>query len=1038
MHVLCVAEKPSIAKSVSQILSGGTQRVRPTQNKYIKNYDFTYPQTNSTFTVTSVSGHILEHNFDANHNKWDSCDPIELFDATIYTVVKKEAKEIEKNLIAEARKAHTLMIWTDCDREGEHIGSEVETLCRKGKANIVVKRARFSAIIPQQIHHAAQHPVELDRAQCDAVLARIHLDLRIGASFTRLQTKRLQVKFPQLSKMISYGPCQFPTLGFVVDRYNMVKAFRPEPFWYIYLSILSQGQDATEVPFTWHRGHLFDQGLVDVLYLTVMNTTRSRVVSVTAKETKKFKPYPLTTVDLQKAGSRLLKLSPKRILDIAESLYQKGFLSYPRTETDQYDPQFDFDTLIDKQIADVAWGAFATGLKNGGFQAPRRGRKNDKAHPPIHPTAHVSNLTGDDKKVYDYITRRFLASCSKDALGQETKIEVEHGRERFRATGLIVLERNYLEVFPYDKWSTKELPVMREGQEFTPHALEVREGQTTSPSLLTEADLVSEMDKNGIGTDATIASHIQTIIDREYVIARQRGSTKFLVPSTLGIGLVDGYNAIEHEKSLSKPELRRDTEHDMESICERTKTKAQVLQENVALYREMFAKTRLNFARIENSVEGRLHGNAVGYDDDFANDVFGGEGGDGGGGGDDGDGDGDGGGGGGGGRGGRGGRGGGGGNRGGGGRGAARGGRGSASAPSSRRGRGGGGAAARRNDDDDDSPPPPPVSRRRPPNSASNASTRVGNAAAGPGVRCNCGVPASEKAMDDGRRHWTCGQNATCQFFQWMDGPSRQVAPRSRTGAGVSGAIKKQCQCNKDAVLLVTKKGANEGRKFWKCPNPQGSTCSYFEWANEDEIEGVPVVNEGYGGGAGSRTTSFGNSGDGGGGSGSGAASGSSDCFKCGQAGHWASNCPNGGAGSSNVASSSLGGGAPRSSRSQNASGGASTSRECFNCGQEGHFASSCPSAGAGSSRPQAGGDNICFKCQEPGHYANACPNGGTSGGAKRTASGGRGKRARARGRSTSSRARGRGRKRAKSSAGNDDGEQFDFSEDDGLGFDNF
>lgn len=90
------------------------------------------------------------------------------------------------------------------------------------------------------------------------------------------------------------------------------------------------------------------------------------------------KPLPLTTVDLQKAGSRLLRISPKKILDvcshilsapvanifhnqIAERLYQQGFLSYPRTETDQFDPQFDFMTLIDKQTVDPTWGAFATG-----------------------------------------------------------------------------------------------------------------------------------------------------------------------------------------------------------------------------------------------------------------------------------------------------------------------------------------------------------------------------------------------------------------------------------------------------------------------------------------------------------------------------------------------------------------------------------------------------------------------------------------------------------------------------------------------------
>lgn len=139
----------------------------------------------------------------------------------------------------------------------------------------------------------------------------------------------------------------------------------------------------------------------------------------------------------------------------------------------------------------------------------------------------------------------------------------------------MVTERNYLDVFPYDKWSDKELPHFEEGETFNPSVCELKEGQTTRPNLLTEADLVSLMDKNGIGkqclvesdffalkltigTDATIAQHIQTIIDRDYVIERMQGATKYLVPSTLGIGLVEGYNEIGFDRSLSRPEMRRE------------------------------------------------------------------------------------------------------------------------------------------------------------------------------------------------------------------------------------------------------------------------------------------------------------------------------------------------------------------------------------------------------------------------------------------------------------------------------------------------
>lgn len=134
--------------------------------------------------------------------------------------------------------------------------------------------------------------------------------------------------------------------------------------------------------------------------------------------------------------------------------------------------------------------------------------------------------------------------------------------------------RNYLDVYVYDKWNGNILPEFEVGETFMPTSIDMEEGTTTSPKLLTEADLVSLMDKNGIGTypdplllthtdaigvgtDATIAEHINKIVQREYAVKQREGNIEYLVPSTLGIGLVEGYNAIGFDDSLTKPNLRR-------------------------------------------------------------------------------------------------------------------------------------------------------------------------------------------------------------------------------------------------------------------------------------------------------------------------------------------------------------------------------------------------------------------------------------------------------------------------------------------------
>ena len=127
---------------------------------------------------------------------------------------------IERTLHREARRCNTLIIWTDGDREGEHIGFEIIKACQHVKPNIRLYRAKFSEITPQAVHRAALNLVAPDENVSNAVAVRQELDLRIGAAFTRFQTLRLQKRFPDAlaEQLISYGSCQFPTLGFVVGE----------------------------------------------------------------------------------------------------------------------------------------------------------------------------------------------------------------------------------------------------------------------------------------------------------------------------------------------------------------------------------------------------------------------------------------------------------------------------------------------------------------------------------------------------------------------------------------------------------------------------------------------------------------------------------------------------------------------------------------------------------------------------------------------------------------------------------------------------
>ncbi|KAG5232869.1 DNA topoisomerase [Salix suchowensis] len=216
IKVLNVAEKPSVAKSVATILSRNQLRVREGRSRYNKIFEFNYSINGQQchMLVTSVTGHLMEVDFEDRFRKWHSCDPADLYTAPVRKHVPEDKLDIKRTLEEEARKCHWLVLWLDCDREGENIAFEVMEVFKGVNRNLTIRRARFSALIEGDIHEAAQNLIAPNQWFSDAVDARQEIDLRIGASFTRFQTMLLRDRFvidsaqDDKNLVLSYGPCQ--------------------------------------------------------------------------------------------------------------------------------------------------------------------------------------------------------------------------------------------------------------------------------------------------------------------------------------------------------------------------------------------------------------------------------------------------------------------------------------------------------------------------------------------------------------------------------------------------------------------------------------------------------------------------------------------------------------------------------------------------------------------------------------------------------------------------------------------------------------
>jgi DNA topoisomerase-3 len=237
--------------------------------------------------------------------------------------------------------------------------------------------------LSSDIHDAMRTLTPPDPHKRDAVLARQAIDLRIGAAFTRWQTDYIRRKFGQgrdeLARVpISYGPCQFPTLGFVVERFLQRQRFVPQDFWTIELEIKQEnGQTPLEsffpfpmhtfrearssllnglflcscllflllrrrvctarAEFRWERRRVFDRLVALVLFEDVVEGGSALIVDINNRQTTRSRPVPLATVEMQKNLSRPpYRMPSSKAMEVAEKLYQRGFISYPRTETDKF------------------------------------------------------------------------------------------------------------------------------------------------------------------------------------------------------------------------------------------------------------------------------------------------------------------------------------------------------------------------------------------------------------------------------------------------------------------------------------------------------------------------------------------------------------------------------------------------------------------------------------------------------------------------------------------------------------------------------
>jgi len=538
---VCIAEKPSVAREIANILGAKTKR------------DGFYE--GNGYAVTYTFGHLctlLEpKDYKPHWKSWDLNNlPMlpERFDTKVNgdAGIKKQFN-IVKSLF---EKAEVVINCGDAGQEGELIQRWVINQCNyKGE----VKRLWISSLTEEAIKEGFQN-LESSKKYDNLYYAgysRAIGDWLLGLNATRLYT----VKFGGYKQVLSIGRVQTPTLAMLVNRYKEIRDFKPKPYWELQTTY-------RDTLFNYEDGRFLKKEDGQILADKVAQS-EFEIISVTKKKGKEYAPKLFDLTGLQVYCNNKFGFSADDTLKIVQKLYEMKVVTYPRVDT----------TFLPNDLYPKVHGILSKLTNYSKFTQPLLGKKIKKTkrvfddnkvtdHHAIIPTGIQGNLQYNQQQVYDIITKRFIAVFYPDSDVSNTSVMGKAAEVPFKTTGKEIINKGWRVVFETEESKIKKelnqqltLPSFIKGEKGS-HEPSFLEKETKPPRNFTEASLLRAMEtagkqvdddemrelmkENGIGRPSTRASIIETLFRRKYIERKK----KLVVPTQTGIDLI---NIIDNE-----------------------------------------------------------------------------------------------------------------------------------------------------------------------------------------------------------------------------------------------------------------------------------------------------------------------------------------------------------------------------------------------------------------------------------------------------------------------------------------------------------
>ncbi|MDA5094040.1 type I DNA topoisomerase [Aliiroseovarius sp. KMU-50] len=472
------------------------------------------------YTVLASYGHVRDL-----PAKNGSVDPDHGFDMT--WEVGNDSKKHVRAIADALKEDNALILATDPDREGEAISWHLEEALRKRrsiKKDTPVSRVTFNAITKDAVLDAMANPRQVDSDLVEAYLARRALDYLVGFNLS-------PVLWRKLPGARSAGRVQSVCLRLIVEREQEIEAFNNKEYWSVKALLSTPRGQEFEAKLTVLGGdklekHSLENETAAEMAVQAISSRDLMVRSVEAKPANRNPSAPFMTSTLQQEASRKFGFGARQTMSTAQRLYEAGYITYMRTDGIDMAPE---------AVAEAREAITARYGKEFIPPNPRvyknKAKNAQEAHECIRPTdmsvsaQDLAKLEPDQRKLYDLIWKRTLASQMESARFERTTVEIgsDDGQVGLRATGQVVVFEGFLKVYEEGRDDAvvddgdKRLPQIMQGEAADKRNITPEQHFTQPPPRYTEATLVKRMEELGIGRPSTYASVITTIQDREYV-----------------------------------------------------------------------------------------------------------------------------------------------------------------------------------------------------------------------------------------------------------------------------------------------------------------------------------------------------------------------------------------------------------------------------------------------------------------------------------------------------------------------------------------